>query len=180
METRNCIVCGRAFIPLSANGKYCSVTCADKGQSIRRREWETRSGYREKRRIQAQERRNAIKAAAEADRAESAKKAEQKRNRQNNRRRKAARNTLLQAAQQGDALARLMLATATGGNKTPEYWNAFAAYDLQRAADFGKESRTEVNGIPVQAEDFGRLVCESIIDGKPIITRVRHERKPAK
>lgn len=171
METRNCTVCGRAFIPLSANGKYCSGTCADRGQAIRRREWENRTGYREKRRIQAQERRDAIKAAAEADREAAAQqKAEEQ----------ARRRSEPQEQETAGSLGRLRQAGRAGGNITPEYWEAFKEYDLEFAAESGQISRTEVNGIPVQAADFGRLVCDSIIGGSPIITRVKHERKPTK
>ncbi len=174
MEKRQCLVCGQTFTPTTGNGRYCSPTCATIGNAQKRREWEQTSGYLERKRLQAKQRRDAIKAAAEADRAESAKKAEQKRNRQNNRRRKAARNTLLQAAQQGDALALLHIAATGGGNCTPEYWEAYKQYDLKQAANAGKISQTEVNGISVQSADFGRLVCETIITGQPITTRARH------
>ncbi len=139
-----------------------------------RREWERKTGYLEKKKQRNQERRNAEQ--AEIEKAAIQKNAADRLKYEH--RRKEKRASLLQAAKKGNALAALMLAGMDGGNTTPEYWDAFAAYDLQEAARNGKISRTEVNGIPVETAHFGRLVCKSIIPGRPIITRVKHERKP--
>jgi len=164
MEKKICVICGRSFIPGAKNAKYCSGTCADKGQAMRRREWENRTGYREKRRKQAQQRREEIRAAAEADRDARARRMAEERQ-------KNAQEARRIDEERTDALGRLMRLKRTGGNITPEYWEAFKEYDLETAAESRKISSTEVNGISVHADDFGRLVCDIIISGVPIICK---------
>lgn len=169
MEKRPCLVCGQMFTPITPNAKYCGKTCADIGSKTRRSEWEKRTGYLEKKRIEAQQRRDTIKAAAEAERQAAA----QQKLEERERRRAEEREQ-----QPENELSRLLDA-AEHGNRSLSYWQAYRDYDLKYAADNGFISGTEVNGIPTAAEDFAQLVCESIAAGNRIIERVTYERRPA-
>jgi hypothetical protein len=166
MERKRCLVCGQIFTPINGNSKYCSEICLNNGKRIRRKEWETRTGYLEKKRIYAQERRSAIKAAAEAERkiASHRKQPEQPQQRMT-----------LQEHDIPESLLKLIQTAGTGGNITPEHWESFKEYDLQLADASRAISRTEVNGISILFDDFGQLVHDTIVQGHPIIVRVCHD-----
>ena len=164
-----CVICGKLFTRENGNGKYCSRKCSEIGSKAKRKEWELRTGYREKKRIEAQKRRDATKAAAKADREAAAQQRAEDFNRW-----KAERKE----QHPENELSRLASIAEMNGNSSPEYWEAFKEYDLKYAADSGRISRMEVNGIPVSEPDFGLLVCETIAAGGRIIARARRERKP--
>ena len=142
-----CSVCGREFIPAAANGKYCCRKCAEIGKGARRREWEQKTGYLEKKRIQQQERRKRIKAEA------------------------AERETVNKIVIQG------YQAPVIRGNTSPEYWEEYKLRELKWAEESEKISKTTVNGIPVQEPLFGVLVCESIKTMGRILTKAEYEKK---
>lgn len=165
MDVRQCLVCGQPFTPITGNGKYCSAICAEMGGRKRRQEWEARTGYLAKKRVYAQERRNAKKVEKAAAKAE----ATQRRAEERERLRLQREALSLSGAAEGRP------ADGAGGNTSVDYWESFKKCDLLFAEQSGKTSRTEVNGIPVQAADFGQLVHDTIVQGHPIIVRVCHD-----
>lgn len=164
MENRRikCLICGKEFEPKAANAKYCSMACRQKGKYQRRKEWEKSSGYLEKQRQKMQEYRDKEAADKKAEQEAENKRKAANIKRQTTRRRNDERAKLLQAAEMGDAHARMTLAAEESGNTSAEYWEAFKAYDLEYAAEWGKESTTTVNGISVHNPDFGLAVSISI------------------
>lgn len=50
-----CHICGKEFETNGGNVKYCSMACKREGQRQCRKEWEARTGYREKQRQAAEE-----------------------------------------------------------------------------------------------------------------------------
>ena len=157
-----CAICGAEFETRAANAKYCSTSCKLKGKYQRRREWEKSSGYLEKQRQKMQEYRDKAAADQKAEREAAAKKQAANVKRQITRLKNDKRSKLLQAAEQGDAFARMEIAAEESGNTKPEYWEAFKDYGLQWAADMDKESITTVNGISIHSPDFGLAVSISI------------------
>lgn len=173
----NCPICGREFIPKSANAKYCGIACRNKGKYQHRKEWEERSGYLEKQRQKMQDYRNQVTAAERAEREAALKREEAKAKRAETRRRNKERNKLLQDAEQGNAIARMRLAILKSGNASAEYWEAYKDYVLQYAAEFGHESTAEVNGISVHSPEFGLAVSMSIEELGSVIVHNGTRRK---
>ena len=157
-----CPICGKEFEAKAANAKYCSTACRQKGKYQRRREWEKESGYLDKQREKMRLYRERVTAEEKAEQEAAEKRKEINRKRQETRRKNLERDKLLQAAEQGDAFARMALAMEESGNTSPEYWEAFKDYDLQYAASWNKESTTTVNGISIHAPQFGLAISMSI------------------
>ena len=159
-----CVICGKQFEARAANSKYCSIGCRRKGKYQRRKDWEDRSGYREKQRKKMQEYRE--KAAAEAleEREATARQEAADRKQKETQRRNQEREELIQKAEQGDAFSRMMLAAEKAGKTSLEYWDAYKDYEMQSAARLGKISTTSVNGISVHDPDFGLAVSISVVE----------------
>ena len=116
----------------------------------------------EKQRQAMQEYRSRIAAEKKAEKEAAQKEEAKRRKQQEANRRKREKARILQAAEQGDALARMILAARESGNRSPEYWEAYKDYDIEYAAKFGKKSTTTVNGISVHNPEFGLAVSISI------------------
>ncbi|MBR6165549.1 MAG: hypothetical protein IKQ45_06465 [Clostridia bacterium] len=166
----SCVICGEKFVPSTPNAKYCSPECAETGQNARRREWEQRTGYLEKKRRQAQERRNAIKAAAQAEKDAAARQAAEERQRLGKERIEVAQNALIQSIERGEPLARMRVYPPN----TLEYWEAYRDYDISYAESIGKRCYTTVNDIYVTDADFPNLMIISIRELGQIREDVRH------
>lgn len=166
MEKRHCLVCGQPFTPITGNNLYCGPTCAKTGNARKRKEWEARSGYREKKRIEAQQRREAIKAAEQAEREAAL----QRRLEQLSSDRSEPTKT--------DPFSQ-MLESGKNGNRSPEYWEAYKAYSLAWAKQFGKIDMSTVNGIPIISENFGQLVSDSIAESGRILVLTEYVKNPS-
>lgn len=157
-----CPICGKEFEAKTANAKYCSIACRQKGKYRQRKEWELQSGYLEKQRQAMQEYRNKIAAEKKADQEAKAKQEAKQKKQRENKQHKKEQKRLLTAAEKGDPLSRLLLAAQESGNKSPEYWEAYKEYDISCAEKIGNKSTTTVNGISVYNPDFGLSVSISI------------------
>lgn len=168
MRELNCSLCGKKFTAKAGNVKYCSPECKEEGKQQRRKEWEERTDYKEKQRqimkvyrgkVTEEERQAAIKV-REQQTLERQKEAErQSKERQAELRKKAAA---------GDVFARMNLAELS----SEEYWEAYKQYEIEYAANWGRESTRTVNDISVHDPCFGRKVVEAIKELGIIRTRL--------
>ena len=157
-----CQICGAEFESSAANAKYCSTACRLAGRRRSRKDWEEKSGYKEKQRKKMQEyREQAAKDAAAAE-AAAEKRAATNKKRQATRRRNDETAKLLQAIERGDPLARCTLALKEYGIRSAEYWEAYKAYILNFTDAWNAESAASVNGIPINNPLFGLSVSMSI------------------
>lgn len=69
----NCIICGRPFFHPATNKACCSPECEKKHRSQRRKAWEEKTGYQEKKKAERAEAREASRPAPEAPRRSEAK-----------------------------------------------------------------------------------------------------------
>ena len=161
MQT-TCKVCGRLFIATNPNSKYCSGTCRAEGRQRIRKAWEARTGYIEKKRIQARESR--ARAAEELQWISFARgKQRQQRFDQDLEEREAEKlSQLRKAAAAGDADARMELATIGEEIDWPSYWSAYRDSEIEYAKNSGRSGERIVNGIPVSDPDFVEKVLAAI------------------
>ena len=83
---------------------------------------------------------------------------------------------LRDAARAGEPFAVMALESLEHGNKSVAFWEAWKRYDREYAASYGKESRSSVNEISVNEEDFSVLVAEAAQRGEMLVVRVSHEK----
>lgn len=147
-----CPICGKAFESQGGNVKYCSPDCKQEGQRQRRKEWEARTGYKEKQRQAAADHRaeQARQAEQEAKEAARKKKSADTKARRKKERQEAAE--LAQRAEKGDRTALLRLALKSGN--TLEYWRLRKEMILEEDEKRGRISNIIVGGISVYAGDF--------------------------
>lgn len=171
MQT-TCKVCGRPFLAHN-NGKYCSETCKIEGKRRIRKAWEERTGYIEKKRIQARESRK--KAAEELQRSSFArgKQRQQRFDRDLEEREAEKLSKLRKAAAAGDPDARMELATIGEEIVWPSYWSAYRDSEIEYAKNSGRSGERIVNGVPVSDPDFVEKVLAAIEDQGVIFTAFR-------
>ena len=162
-----CMICGKVFQPTTPNARYCGSDCAAIGMNERRKAWEQKTGYAAKKRDQQRERRAQQRAAALAERAERERIANEARSQREKDHAESRRTAIERAAAAGDPFARMALYS----RKSAEFWRAYRDYELQYAAQAGRISTTEVNGIPVVDSDFADAVVRSIQESCQIIER---------
>ena len=155
-KRKTCAVCGKEFDAKSPNTKYCSAICKERGNYLRRKEWEERTGFYEKQRENMKLYRERLAEEKAALQAEAKKKAKQ----------------LPKLDKKTQRLKAQLDATAIGleftdamecyGNTCPEYWEAFKNMTLAYAEAWDRECTTEVNGISVYREDFALAASMSV------------------
>ena len=148
MFRKKCEICGKQFDGKVPNAKYCSDACRDRGAALRREEWEERTGYRDKKREEMQQRR--LEAA--------------ERSRPKVKSRDAIHAEYMEKlrtdAAAGSHYARATLARMNGDRRG--FWRAYRDEEIAWSATFGKKSRRLVNGISVHDPDFVDAVIASI------------------
>lgn len=147
-----CSICGKEFEARGGNVKYCSIECRKEGQRRSRKEWEDRTGYKEKQRQAAANHRaeQARKAEQEAKEASRKKKATETKAKRKKRRQEAA--ALTQRAESGERAALLRLALENGN--VVEYWRLRKEQVMEDDEKTGRISNNLVGGISVYAGDF--------------------------
>lgn len=157
-----CPICGKEFEKQKPNAKYCSDPCRQKGRYEHRKAWEERTGYKEKQRVKMQLARNrrALDKKARQGTTESAAVSTAPP--------VAAKSS--QEPQETASRQRRKRMPTTGGNMTPEYWEAYRARQLEANG----EALIFVNGISLDDPYFGLSVCTSIEElGQVYIERVK-------
>lgn len=152
---KKCLICGKDF-EARTNKLYCSAACQKKGNAQTRKAWEAKTGYNEKRRSQASER----KRIEEAKLQEGYEQRSLDRERRHEEIRKANRQALLDRASKGEPSALMQLARENGDHFT--YWHNYKLDAITASESEGRFSTQEVNGISVYDPDFEELVISSI------------------
>ena len=167
-----CKTCGKLFITANSNGKYCSVACREEGRRKTRKEWEERTNYLEKKRLQAQayreelaeNRRRANIASANRRNAEYMARAADLEAK--------ARADLEVAAAAGDYDAQMELAISGEVIDWRAYWKAYKAAEIAYAKEWNRDSTRTVNGVSVYEEHFEDKVMDAIQKQGRIVTTV--------
>ena len=160
MFVLKCPICGKEFEAQGGNVKYCSTSCKREGQRIRRKEWECRTGYKEKQRAAAAELRaeQARVAEQEEKEAERKRKAAETKARRKRERKEAAEMKAKSA--QGDKLSLLQLAIKEGN--ALEYWRLRKEIVLEEDERFDRMGKHILGGIDVYEDAFEYKVLELI------------------
>lgn len=153
-----CAICGKEFEVKGGNVKYCGMDCKREGQRRRRKEWEVRTGYREKQRqaasdYRAERYRIAEQEAKEANRKKKAAetKARRKKERQI--------NAILEArASNGDKVALMRMALKQ--KNTLEYWRIYKEFIIEENERLNMVGKNTVGGIDVYDDAFEFKVLE--------------------
>lgn len=155
-----CPICGKEFETHGGNVKYCSTDCKREGQRQRRKEWEARTGYKEKQRQAAADHRaeQARQAEQEAKEAARKKKSAETKAKRKKERQEAAE--LAQRAENGDRVALLRLAFKNGN--TLEYWRLRKEMILEEDEKTGRISNIIIGGVSVYAGDFEYQVLAAL------------------
>lgn len=155
-----CPICGKEFETQGGNVKYCSLDCKRDGQRQRRKEWEARTGYKEKQRQAAADHRaeQARQAEQEAKEAARKKKSAETKAKRKKERQEAAK--LAQRAENGEMVALLRLALKNGN--TLEYWRLRKEMILEEDEKTGRISNNIVGGVSVYAGDFEYQVLAAL------------------
>ncbi len=165
---KKCGVCGKEFISTGPKGKYCSDLCRRKGKRENRKRWEKETGFLDKQRDRMRERRSQIREAEHSEWLQSTMMEREQRICQDSLRDEEYQAELIRKAEAGDPFSRMELI----GESTPEYWRAFADYEIQQAAELGHACRTMVNESLVTDPDFPETLSRSIEEeGIIFITR---------
>lgn len=117
MTEKQCLICGKPFIA-SGSAKYCSPDCTKAGELKARKEWEERTGYREKKAQWTREYRDKQAQAQREIGMKEAKKQTAAQKRRDTIRRKKALKQLTSAASNGDIDAQMDLAFDNGDMHT--------------------------------------------------------------
>ena len=152
---KKCLICGKKFEARS-NKLYCSAACQKKGNAKTRKAWETKTGYNEKRRSSASER----KRLEEAKLQEEYEQRSLDRERRHEEISKAIRQDLLDRASRGEPAALMQLARERGDRFS--YWHNYKLDAITMSESQGRYSTQEVNGVSVYDPDFEELVISSI------------------
>ena len=153
-----CVICGNQFVRTGGNTKYCSDDCKKAGQKKRRQEWEKRTGYKEKQRQAANERRIEAARIAEQEEKERNRK---KKSAETKARRKKEREQLAKykkAAEQGDKVAMMNLARREDDFHT--YWRLYKELILEENEKFNRIGFHTVGGIDVYEDMFENKIIE--------------------
>lgn len=158
MQNIICAICGREFQIKGGNVKYCSTDCKKVGQRQRRKEWETRTGYREKQRAATADYRaeQARIAEQEVKEADQKRKAAETKARRKKERKEAAE--LKAKAAKGDKMSLLRLALKEGN--ALEYWRLYKEIVLEENERLDMVGRNTVGGIDVYDDAFEYKVLE--------------------
>lgn len=155
-----CVICGKEFETLSGRANYCGSACKRIGQRQRRKEWEVRTGYRDKQRKAAAELRAEQAKAAELE----AKKIDRKRRAAENRIRRIKERQeskeLQERAEKGDKIALMRLALKQ--RNVLEYWRIRKAIVLDEDERLGTTAKNTVGGIDVYDDAFEYKVVEML------------------
>lgn len=155
-----CTICGKEFETLSGRANYCGSDCKRIGQRQRRKEWEARTGYRDKQRKAAADLRAEQAKAVELE----AKKSERKRRAAENRiKRKKERQEskeLQERAERGDKIALMWLALRQ--RNIMEYWRIRKEIVLDEDERLGTTGKNTVGGIDVYDDAFEYKIMEML------------------
>lgn len=160
MQKLICAICGKEFEVLGGNAKYCGEKCRKEGQRMRRLEWESRTGYKEKQRQAVAEHRAELARIAEQEAKEAARK---KKSADTKARRKKERQEaveLAQRAENGDKIALLRIALKKGN--ILEYWRLRKEITLEEDEKTGRISNIVIGGTSVYAGDFEYQVLAAL------------------
>ena len=165
-----CAICGKEFETQGGNVKYCSTECKREGQRQRRKEWEVRTGYKEKQRQAAAEYRaeQAKQAEQEEKEAVRKKKAAETKAKRKKERQEAAE--LAQRSKNGDKAALLKLALKNGN--TLEYWRLRKEMILDEDERTGRISNNIIGGISVYAGEFEYQIMAVLEEKSDIIVGI--------
>ena len=166
MDNKKCLVCGKEFTPSKPNAKWCSAACRKVGQRQTRKVWEHRTGYSEKKKLEARERR-AMAAAVRLEKETEAREVVEERFRIHA---EQMREKLERKAAAGDPASVMMIEKENG--YTSEYWKAYQKREIEFSELSGRTSTRTVNGISVYEDDFPDRVLESIKETGHIISEV--------
>lgn len=160
MITKICPICGTEFTTEKGNHKFCSDACRIEGAKLARKEWEDRTGFREKQR----EKMRLYRAQVTAEKAK--KRAELRAKRQKELQEKQKQITLENRKREqklieaGDPRARMRQLTPS----CLEYWIAFQEAELNNSIESGEPSSTTVNGISIYVDHFPEEALQSVKD----------------
>lgn len=158
MQRIKCAICGKEFEVPGGNAKYCSEKCRKDGQRMRRQEWESRTGYKEKQRRIAAEHRAEVARIAELEEKEANRKrkaAETKARRKKERKQTAE---LEAKAAEGNKLARMKLALKQGN--ALEYWRLYKEIVIEENERLNMVGKNTVGGIDIYDDVFEYKVVE--------------------
>jgi len=158
MQRLKCAICGSEFEVPGGNAKYCSEKCRKDGQRMRRQEWESRTGYKEKQRQAAAEHRVELARIAEQEAKEASRKrksAETKARRKKERKQTAE---LEAKAAEGDKLASMKLALKQGN--LLEYWRLYKEIFMGENVRLNMVGKNTVGGIDIYDDAFEYKVVE--------------------
>lgn len=153
-----CTICGKEFETQGGNVKYCSTDCKREGQRQRRKEWEARTGYKEKQRQAAADHRAEQARQAEQEAKEAARK---KKSAETKAKRKIERKETAELeakAAEGNKIARMKLALKQGN--ALEYWKLRKEIIMEENERFNTISKNTVGGIDVYDDAFEYKVLE--------------------
>lgn len=121
-----CSVCNIEFFTKATNARYCSEECRQEGTYTyqQRKEWESKTNYKEKQRESMRVYRNANTTKQQAIDLEVQRQREEERKEETARRSEERYSDLTEKAKQGDSLARMELAKPN----SIEYWEAYKQY----------------------------------------------------
>lgn len=152
-----CAICNKEFEKQGGNVKYCSAGCKREGQRQRRKEWEVRTGYKEK------QRQAAIHHRAKQVEQEAKEAARKKKSAETKAKRKNERNAVAELekkAADGNKWALARLALKKG--KVLEYWRLRKELVQEEDEKAMLVSNVIVGGLSVYEDDFECKIMEQL------------------
>lgn len=155
-----CAICSKEFETQGGNVKYCSTNCKREGQRQRRKEWEVRTGYKEKQRQaaiyhRAEQARQVEEEAKEATRKKKSAETKAKRKKKRN-----AVAELEKKAAEGNKWALARLALKEG--KVLEYWCLRKELVQEEDEKARLVSNVIVGGLSVYEDNFECKIMEQL------------------
>lgn len=154
----NCSICHVEFTTTSRNAKYCSEECRQEGTYQQRKEWESKTNYKEKQREAMQQYRKEKTEIKNVINIEERNRKDKERKKETEKRINERQAELMDRVKAGDPLARMTVAKP----QSIEYWEAYQDYAINYAESSGEDSRRIVNGISVHEPDFAEKVILTI------------------
>ena len=153
-----CIVCEKPFEIEKGHAKYCSEECRKKGQYRKRKEWENRTGYREKqRKLQESYRVQEMESRAKEQKQTNALKRAEYEERAQRSCLERLRN-LQEKAESGSITAQMFIALTEGDML--EYWRLRKEAILEEDYMCGRTSYFRVGEIEAHSEFFENQIVD--------------------
>lgn len=158
-----CRECGALFIANYHNVKYCD-SCKPIVKARKEKEWRDRTDANGKQREKARLRLFNER----AQRNEEIKKRKEEFEETASRITSEKERKLIEEAEQGDAVANMILSLRNGGKYNKNYWYWFKQKEIQYNEKINKKPTLSINGVHINDPDFEESVIDSINDMKCI------------